>query len=248
MSRILRLLILLPVLALILPASAKEKEKEKKTRPSRTVRILFINAPPGAPHTAHLHDGSTSQQVELPRMNLSVIYKVPAGPLKLHLLAAPVKPPGQVPPEAPAAVIPETIGDAYLICISDPANPVVPLRVEVVDAGEDKFLDGQMLWFNLTPHTVVGTLGDEKLSLEPLGRTLVDAPTAEADSYPAIISYMIKGDEREHPICETRWLHDPQSRQLVFVFTEAGRRLPRILGFADFRPSRPRDKKENGQD
>lgn len=247
MSCMLRLLILLPVLALILPASAKEKEK--KTVPTRTVRILFLNAPPDAPRAAHLHDGSSSQQVELPRMNLSATYKVPAGTLTLHLLAAPVNRPDQVPSGAPAAEIPEEFGDAYLLCISDPANPVVPLRVEVVDAGENKFRDGQMLWFNLTPHTVVGTLGDEKLSLKPLGRTLVDAPTAEADSYPATISYMIKGDERVHPICETRWLHDPRSRHLVFVFTEAGRRLPRILGFADFRPTSPDSpKKENGQD
>jgi hypothetical protein len=234
MFRLLRLLIFLPALALIFPVSAQEKAKQ-----TRTIRILFLNAPQNAPRTVHLHDGLTSQEVELPSMNLSVPYEVPAGPLKLRLLAASVEVPGQVPPDAPVVVIPEAVSDAYLLCISDPANPVVPVRVEVVDAGKDKFRDGQMLWFNLTPFAVGGTLGDVKLLIKPHGRTLVDAPLREADSYPAIISYMIKGDMRVHPICQTRWMHDPRSRHLVFVFTETGRRLPRILGFADYRPPPP---------
>ncbi|HEX5790059.1 MAG TPA: hypothetical protein VFY13_02850, partial [Luteolibacter sp.] len=234
----LRLLIILPALLLILPASAQEP-----VRQSRTIRILFLNAPQNAPATAHLHDGSASQQVDLPRMNLSLPYKVPVGPLKLRLLATPVADPKLVPPAAPAAVIPETMGDAYLLCISDPANAIMPVSVAVVDAGKETFRDGQMMWFNLTPHTVGGILGKEKVTLKPHARVLVDAPADEAASYPASIFYMIQGDKRVHPICETRWLHDPRSRHLVFVFTETGRRLPRILSFADYRPPPPPEKK-----
>jgi len=232
-----RLLTLLPALLLLLPASAQEKAEE-----TRTIRLLFLNAPDNAPRTVHLHDGISSQEVQLPRMNLSPLYKLPAGPLRLRLLATPVEDPKQVPANAPTVVIPETIGDAYLLCFSDPDAPVVPLRVTVVDAGMDKFRNGQMLWFNITPHAIAGKLGDEKLSLKPYGRVLVDAPAGEGGSYPAIISYMIQGDERVHPICETRWMHDRRSRHLIFVFTEPDRRLPRIKGFPDFRPPPPPDR------
>lgn len=234
MSHLLRLLVILPALALILPVSAQEDAKQ-----TRTIRILFLNAPQDAPFRVHLHDGRASQEVELPRMNLSEPYEVPAGLLNLRLLAAPVEQPELVPPDAPAVVIPEAIGDAYLLCVSDPSNPVVPVQMKVVDAGKDKFRDGQMMWFNLTPFAVAGTLGKEKVRLRPQGRALVDAPVTKPDSYPVSISYMIQGDERVYPICETRWMHDPRSRQLVFVFTEADRRLPRIRGFADFRPPPP---------
>jgi len=234
MSHQLRLLILLPALALILPAAAQEPVKK-----SRMIRILFLNAPQSAPKTAHLHDGSTSQEVELPRMNLSPLYEVPTGPLNLRLLDKSVEDPKQIPDKAPAALIPETIGDAYLLCISDPNNPVLPVRIDVVDAGNEKFRDGMMLWFNLTPHSIGGMLGKEKIQIKPHARVLVNAPVDKEDSYPVILLYMIKGDEKIYPICETRWMHDPRSRQLVFVFSEADRRLPRIRGFADFRPPPP---------
>ena len=234
MSRFSKLLILLMASLVVLPADAQESANK-----FRTVRILFINAPQTAPKTAHLHDGKSSQVVELPRMNLSAIYKVPAGPLNLRLLDKVIEDPKQIPANAPMALIPETMGDAYLFCISDPANASVPLRMVAVDAGKEKFRDGQMMWFNLTPHAIGGILGKEKLKLQPNGMVLVDAPVNGPDSYPAVISYIIKGDERVHPICETRWLHDPKTRQLVFVFTETGRRLPRILGFADYGPPPP---------
>jgi len=234
-SHFCRFFAFLPALLLMLPLSAQEESKQ-----TRTIRILFLNAPDDAPSTVHLHDGITSQEVELPRMNLSALYQVPAGPLKLRLLAAPVEDPKLVPPEAPTILIQETIGDAYLLCFSDPDNSVVPVRVKVVDAGKEKFRNGQMMWFNLTPHAIGGKLGDKKLRLKPYGREIVDAPAlGEEGSYPAIISYMIKGDERVHPICETRWMHDMSYRHLVFVFTETDQRLPRIMGFSDFRPPPP---------
>ncbi len=206
---------------------------------TRTVRILFLNAPPGAPHTAHLHDGSTCREVELPRMNLSAVYELPGGPLQVRLLATPVADPKQIPVGTPAAAIPESIGDAYLLCFSDPANPVMPVRIDVVDAGKEKFSDGMMLWFNLTPHAIGGMLGKEKVRLKPQERALVKAPIDEQDSYPVIILHMIKGDDQIYPICETRWVHDPRSRQLVFVFAEPGRRLPRVVGVPDYRTPPP---------
>jgi hypothetical protein len=235
MFHLLRLLVILPALALILPLSAQEKAKQ-----TRTVRFLFLNAPQNAPYKVHLHDGLTSQEVELPRMNLSPIYDVPSGPLKLRLLAAPVEDPKLVPPEAPGILIPETIGDAYLLCFSDPANPVLPVQIKVVDAGKGNFRDGQMMWFNLTPYAIGGKLGDKRLILKPHGRELVDAPDlGEEGCYSAVISFMITGDNRVHPICETRWMHDMSCRHLVFVFIEPDRRLPRITGFSDFRPPPP---------
>lgn len=68
----------------------------------------------------------------------------------------------------------------------------------------------------------------------------MDAPADDADSYPVILLHLIKGKEEVFPICETRWMHDPKTRQLVFVYKETGRRLPRIMGISDFRPPPPR--------
>jgi hypothetical protein len=230
MSHLLYLFFSLIALLVILPADAQEPVKK-----FRDVRILFINAPQSAPKIAHLHDGKSSQVVDLPRMNLSTIYKVPSGPLSLRLLDKIIEDPKQIPANAPVALIPETMGDTYLICLSDPENSVIPIRIEVMDAGKEKFEDGMMLWFNLTPHVIGGMLGKQKIQLKPHERLLVNAPVDETDSYPVILLHLIKGQDEVFPICETRWMHDPKTRQLVFVYTETGRRLPRIIGISDFR-------------
>jgi len=226
-----RLLIFLPVLLLLLPLSAQEEAGQ-----TRTIRILFLNAPDNAPRTVHLYDGQRSQEVQLPRMNLSPIYQVPAGPLKLRMVATAVEDPELLPAEAPSVEISESIGDAYLFCVSDPANPVVPVRMNVLDAGKEKFRNGQMLWSNLTTHEISGVMGDAELALPPLGTAIVDAPTSESGSYPVDLSYKTKDDQGPKPLCQTRWMHDARSRHLVLVFDEPDRRLPRILGFPDFRP------------
>lgn len=223
-------------LLIILPADGQEPVKK-----FRDVRMLFINAPQSAPKIAHLHDGKSSQSVDLPRMNLSKVYKVPSGPLSLRLLDKVIEDPKQIPANAPTALIPETMGDAYLICFSDPENSVIPIRMEVIDAGKEKFRDGMMLWFNLTPHVIGGMLGKQKIQLKPHERLLVDGPVDETDSYPVILLHLIKGQDEVFPICETRWMHDPKTRQLVFVYTETGRRLPRIIGISDFRLPPPAD-------
>lgn len=234
MPLILRIPALLSVFSLLLSAASGEP-----ARGTRAIRILFLNASNQAPRTAHLFDGRSSHEVELSRMNLSPVYKLPGGALQLHLLAQSVTNSKQIPAKAPAALIPETMGDAYLLCLADPENPILPLRIDVVDAGKEKFRDGMMMWFNLTPHSVAGKVGTEKVQLRPDSRVLVKPPTDEADSYPVIMLHMIRGDDQVYPICETRWMHDPKSRQLVFVYEEAGKRLPRIQGFPDFRPPPP---------
>lgn len=234
MSRFPKLLILLMASLVVLQADAQESANK-----FRTVRILYINAPQTAPKTAHLHDGKSSQEVELPRMNLSAIYKVPSGPLNLRLLDKVIEDPEQIPANAPTALIPETMGDAYLICFSDPENSVIPIRMEVMDAGHEKFREGMMLWFNFTPHVIGGMLGKQKIQLKPHERLLVNAPVDETDSYPVVLLHLVKGEDEVFPICETRWMHDPKTRQLVFVYTETGRRLPRIVGISDFRPPTP---------
>lgn len=235
MSHFLQLLILLMASLVVLPADAQESANK-----FRTVRILYINAPQTAPKTAHLHDGKSSQVCDLPRMNLSAIYKVSAGPLNLRLLDKVIEDPKQIPANAPMALIPETMGDAYLICFSDPENTAMPIRMEAIDAGNEKFRDGMMLWFNLTPHVIGGMLGKQKIQIKPHERLLVNAPVDETDSYPVILLHLIKGEDEVFPICETRWMHDPKTRQLVFVYSETGRRLPRIVGISDFRtPPRP---------
>jgi hypothetical protein len=223
MYRILCLLLLLPALACAAPTG------------SRTVRIIYLGAPAGAPQKLHLFDGSRCQEVELPQMNLSPVYNLPAGPLVLRMLTTPPATPEEVDPKAPKVVIRESVTDLYLLVSPDNGNTVAPVRMQVIDVNSTKFKKGQMLWFNLTPNEVGGQLGTQKLALASNSKAVVDSPASGNEDYKVNLNFRIPGDERLFPLCETKWLHDPRSRTLFFIVAENGSRAPRILGFPDYR-------------
>jgi hypothetical protein len=207
------------------------QEKPQK----HTCRILFLERPSGAPTVLHLFDGENSQKVELPSMNLSPVYELPAGPLNLMLLPAPPQNPEKPPLGAPAAKVPETMTDFYLLVISDPANKVAPVRLQVVDASTDRLRKGHTLWFNLSDLLIGGKLGDESLIIKPGGTAVMGPPRNGAGDYPVSIAYRKAGADAHYPICETRWGYDPRSRSLGFIVPQAGTGIPRVMMFSDFR-------------
>ena len=207
---------------------------------SRTCRILFLAAPADAPKTLHLFDGTSSREVVPGRMSFSPVYELPAGDITLALTTEPPDPKPEsgaspVPAGAPKASIRESLADFYLILSSDPENKVAPVRIQVIDAGGDKFRRGQMMWYNLTDHLVGGAVGSRSLRLKPQSRIILDAPASGLEEYPVNIQHMPPGTERAEPLCQTKWSHDPRARSLFFVLKEPGRLAPRIIGIPDFR-------------
>lgn len=201
----------------------------------RTCRLVFLGASDSDPQTLHLHDGTGSREVDLPRLNLSKIYPLPGGAVTVRLLATPPADAEAANPSAPSAKIPETMGDVYLMVSPDPANKVAPVRLQVIDAGADKFRNGQMLWFNLTAHEVGGQVGRRSLAMKARSRVVLDAPAARSEEYKVNLSFRIAGKDTLYPLCETNWQHDPDSRIVLFVVNEGGSRAPRVLGFPDRR-------------
>lgn len=210
----------------------------------RTCRILFLSAPPEAPQTLQLFDGTTSREVELPRMNLSPVYDLPAGPLVLRMLQVAPDKPELVNPDAPKVTLGEKITDFYLLVSSDPENKVAPVRLQVINASSTDFKKGEMLWFNLTPNSVGGKVGSEKLAMKPNSKVILKAPASGNEDYPVNLTFMMPGNERLYPLCETKWLHDPRSRSILFIFAQKGSRTPRVMGFPDYREE---EKKASGQ-
>ncbi len=218
------------ILLCLLPALALGQSKS-----ARTCRILFLAAPDGAPDKLQLFDGTASQEVELPRMNLSPVYQLPSGPLVLRMLLAAPATLETVDPNAPRVVVPEGVTDFYLLVSSDLDNQVAPVKLQVIDANVAQFRKGQMLWFNLTPNNIGGRVGSENLAMSPNSRTILSAPASANEDYLVNLSFRMPNNDRLYPLCETKWLHDPRSRTVLFVVAQEGVRTPRVLGFPDYR-------------
>lgn len=216
------------VLALSLTVSGAEN-------PPHTCRIIFLNPAADAPEKLHLYDGSTSQEVELPQMNFSPVYKLAPGERTLVLSPNPYSAPEEVDPKAPRVRLSAAVKDFYLLVANDSSNPVVPIALQVVPVDDSKFRKGEMLWFNLTQHEVGGQIGKQSLAMKPQSKVYLKEPASKSDDYPVKIAYRIKGNEALYPICETKWRHDSRSRSIVFVMVEKGSKIPRVMGFTDFR-------------
>ncbi|MBC7979742.1 MAG: hypothetical protein H7Y36_04175 [Armatimonadetes bacterium] len=205
------------------------------TAAPRTCRVLFLGAPADAPRSLQIFDGTSAQHVELPRMNFSPVYELSSGDITLLLLEKVPEKPEDIPADSPIASIREGITDFYLLISTDPGNKTLPVSIQIIDANSTNFRKGQLLWFNLTPNRVGGKLGSEKLALEPNSKKITDAPAKGSEDYPVDIYYQFPGKEDIWPLCETKWLHNPAARIVMFVLPEAGSRVPRIMSFTDFR-------------
>jgi hypothetical protein len=200
-----------------------------------TCRTLFLNGPQQAADTYYLFDGKQSLEVEFPRLSLSPVYEFRPGDLKLWLLTSPAGKPDDIPEGTPSVAVPAGVLDFYLLISHDPANKLLPLRMQLVNANQDHIGRGEMLWINLTPKHLAGKIGRSTLNLPPMKSALVKEPALKAGDYPVEIYFRVPDDERTHPLIESRWSHDPRSRSIVFVFDEGKRRAPRIRSFSDFR-------------
>ena len=200
----------------------------------RSFRMVFPERPRGAPKVAYLFDGTNSRLVTLPSMNLSEEILLPKGELRIVLTAEEVKVPELLPANAPSLRIPETLVDFYIIVTPDPENKHLPVKMNIVDAGEGKLKPGETLWFNLTDHKIVAKLGDARMAVDPMGKTVSRDPLRTSGYYEARFAYQPGGTGELAPITEQSWWHDDKSRHLGFIANTGGK-LPKIYFFRDFR-------------
>ena len=205
-----------------------------QTVSARNCRILFLDRPNDAPKSLHLFDGTSSQEVDLPSMNFSPVYKLPEGAIKLRLLTEKYQDPTSVSPDAPFVEIPETYVDFYLIISSDPENKITPVSIKAYCPSDETFKAGQTLWINLTEQTIHGTLGEAKLILKPNSTQILNAPINASGYYKAEFSYQTEANADLQKITEQSWWHDANSKHLGFVIN-AGGKLPKIFFYRDFR-------------
>lgn len=211
-----------------------EPEPEVDTSGKRICRLVFPERPNDAPKIAYLFDGKKSQKVNLPSINFSKIIALPRGAVTLFLTPTKVTDLENLPLNAPRLNIAEEIKNFYILISPDASNPVLPLRMNLVNTGDGRLKPGETLWFNLTEHRIVAKLGKNKMSVTPKSTTVTKDPASESGYYRAEFAYQSHAEGSFHRITEQQWWHDADSRHVGFIVNTGGR-LPKIYFFRDFR-------------
>jgi hypothetical protein len=217
----------------------------------RTFRVIYLDAPRDAPKSMYLFDGRDSQEVKLPKMNLSPVYTLKSGSVELYLLDKPPASKRKIPADSLHASVGKGTTDFILLVMRDTKkvdgdegdtadeneekDAAEVLTLTLIEVDPAKFVKGGMLWCNLTSNSIEGTLGDVKLSLGPESQAIIESPADGGGSFPVKLSFKAPGDDELRPMTETKWLHNPKSRIVQFVKEEPGSIVPRLLGVADNR-------------
>ncbi len=218
-------------LALVFPVFAQAQDKSAQ----RTCRVLFLNPPANAPKAVFLFDGVKSHEVQLSGMNFSDVHTIAGGDGSIRLLPTAVSKPEEIPADAPGAKIAASVVDCYIVVKEDPANKVVPVQFQIIDAGSEKFRKGQTMWFNLSQFPVGGQVGTQKLAMKSMSREITDAPASGKEAYEVNLSFLRPGSPVFHSISQTKWIHDPGSRMVIFFYGGTENSAPQYSGFKDFR-------------
>lgn len=200
----------------------------------RSCRLVFPERPQNAPKIAYLFDGSKSQSVSLPSMNLSEVIELPSGDLTIAMTTSAVSDPELLPPQVPVLKIPEKVMEFYIVITPDLENKELPIKMNLVETGGGKLKPGETLWYNFTGHRIVAKLGSAQMTVDPQGRTISKDPITTSGYYVAKFAYQADGKGALAPITEQSWWHDSNSRHLGFMYNSGGK-LPKIYFFRDFR-------------
>lgn len=201
---------------------------------ARSCRIIFPLAAQDAPKTVFMLDGVECRAIDLPRLSLSEPIQLPAGDLTLAFSDKQLETGDPAPNDAPSVRIGRETGDVYLVVSTSKdkdGNPSLDIRA--VAAGADRFTNGQMIWANLSDTTVTGKVGIQSLHIEPGKEVIVDQPAPGRSNYLVALNFTDPKTNRQRPLMENQWRHDPQSRVLALVIRNGDRKTPRILTFSD---------------
>lgn len=184
----------------------------------RTVRLLYFQAPPDAPRKAFLY-GSSGQYVDVrfPRWNLSDKVTLPDSGEQFILLPEPLAEDEPPPASAPRILIPLGMELTVLLIFPDANNPILPIRVQTINASASVFGPGELYWVNLTDIAVGGMIGERKLLMKPRSTQIMQAPKQENGDYPVLIDCATPGENKRRWLVRQTWRHNANARQLVFI-------------------------------
>lgn len=195
----------------------------------RVVRILYYDAPTDAPKSAFMYQGGEeAQQVSLPRRNFSKSFNLVEGDLRVSLLPAALPEDTPVPEAAPSINIPKDWEKVLILAFPDPSNQILPIRLKALDASDDVFGPGELLFINFAEVSIFGLVGEHKLLLHPETIKVISHPIPERGEYQIKLD-SVKGDiESRRWLMRQTWRHQPNVRRVVFVLPLPAPRTVRL--------------------
>lgn len=181
-------------------------------------RILYYGAPADAPKNAFVYQaGKTAQEVALKRHNFSKSFDLAGGDLRLSFLPSLLPEGVPFPQAAPSLDIPKQWKKVLILVFSDPSNPIMPIRLKALNANDNVFGPGEMLFINYSEISIFGLVGEKKLLLHPETTEVISNPIPKKGEYQVKLDSVDSEVESRRWLMRQTWRHQPSVRRVVFV-------------------------------
>jgi hypothetical protein len=203
--------------------------------PSRSLRLLFIQAPEDCPNSLFLVAGKEVKEIDLPRLSISSKrFGLPAGPVRVFVAEkAPTKA-EPLPADAPFIDIPDTMTEVLVILLPNGQKGHLAFRMLPVEFSRGRAPDGAVVWFNLSNRTVHAKLGTAQGVVEPR-QSLIMIPSGRmGEVFPVVVDVSpLSGETDNVPLMRSNWVKEPNQRHLLFVVPDETRVVPRVMAVPD---------------
>jgi hypothetical protein len=195
----------------------------------RVARIMYYGASKAAPKTAVAYDeNGGSQAVELNPHHFSDSVEIPSGDIVLHFVSKELSDDQLIPEAAPRLKIPKEWKKVLIMVSEDLENAVFPISLNAIDASDDVFGPGEILFINFSEIGIFGMIGDKKLVLKPKTTALISNPASKKEDYYVQLDSVEGTIDTRRWFLRQRWRHQPEQRYVAFVIPIPKPRVAKI--------------------
>jgi hypothetical protein len=195
----------------------------------RVARIMYYGASKAAPKTAFAYDeNGGSQAVELNRHHFSDSFEIPSGDIVLQFVSKELSEDQLIPETAPRLKIPKEWKKVLIMVSEDLENAVFPITLNAIDASDDVFGPGEILFINFSEIGIFGMIGDKKLVLKPQATAVISNPASKREDYYVQLDSVEGTIDTRRWFLRQRWRHQPKQRYVAFVIPMPKPRVAKI--------------------
>lgn len=209
------------VISSISASSAQAQEEPKADEESskgRPVKVLYYLAPAGAPSEAYVYaQGKQVAKTELSRTSFSDTFRIPNGALRLSFLPQPLADEEAPVSRPPMVTIPKSWKKVLLLVFENKKNTVMPIRIQAINASDDKFGPGSIYMFNYSDLAIYGKVGDKTLRLKPKSTQVFKNPIDKNGYYPVNLQSLVRGEKKPRRFIKQMWSSSDQVRNVLFI-------------------------------
>jgi hypothetical protein len=198
---------------------------------TRSLRLLYLQAPEDAPAYVFLVVGKGGKEIDLPRLSISTNrLALPAGVIRVYVATKAPSKDNPLPPDAPFTDIPAGMNDPLVVLLPTGGAGPLAFRMLPVEFARTNAPEGAIVWLNLSTRAITSQLGSSRAVVAPRQAVIQLPSVRTGDVYPvSVVLAPDQGETEGVPLMKSSWVKEPGQRHLLVVVPDDRRNVPRII-------------------